>query len=315
MQEPAIGVKMKSELLMGMSDGIDRFEIHDDQPSEVSEALNKRLVEHATRKSVRELSAFLDTTESDVCVSGLAQKYLRCLSSARSIGLIGPGSIDEADFLNFIIISTLINPDFYCESGVFIGSSLFAFVSACPEASVLAIDPDLSKIRLDKKLLTNVRLESELDFSQLGLHVSDGFVYFDDHINPASRILAAKKAGFSYMAIDDAAGTSSIVGREYPAVPAVPHIFECDLFSPGDSITWTARGKTSLVDRLARKVGIKTVKRTRHEFTYTEKIIEEMKEARDCISSIIEFPNLCDWVTPSWPRWSPYNKKYLIKLS
>lgn len=307
--------QMESELLMGVSDGISRSEIDEDRPSGVSEALNERLVEYATRKSVRELSEFLSISESEVCVNNLAQKYLTCLNSAKSLGLIGPGSIDEADFLNFLIISTLLDPEFYCESGVFIGSSLFAFISACPEAFALAIDPDLKKLRLDKKLLKNVKLENELDFEQLDLCGSNGFAYFDDHINPAKRILAAKKAGFSYVAIDDAAGTSSIVGRKYPAVPAMPHIMEWELFSPGDSITWTVSSEASLLDRVARRFGINGIKRIRNEFTYTEQVIEEMKEARKCISSVTEFPNLCDWITPSWPRWAPYNRKYLIKLS
>ena len=50
--------QMESELLMGVSDGISRSEIDEDRPSGVSEALNERLVEYATRKSVRELSEF-----------------------------------------------------------------------------------------------------------------------------------------------------------------------------------------------------------------------------------------------------------------
>lgn len=107
----------------------------------------------------------------------------------------------------------------------------------------------------------------------------------------------------------------SIVERKYPAIPAVPHIMNWELFSPGDSIEWSSPSTMGLADKFLHKIGIKRTRHTRDSFYFSEKVIDEMKEARQCISSVKGFPDVRDWVTPSWPRWSPHNCKYLVKLS
>lgn len=169
---------MNSQFLIGNSDGIRRWEVIENQESHVSDALNERLVKYAVRESVREIRDFFNVTVPEGCVDDTVQQYFKNINTANSIGLIIPGGIDEADFLNFLVIGKILKPEFYCESGVFVGSSLFAFISASPSTPVLAIDPDLQKLRLPKELLQNVKLESNFDFEELELEGANGLPFF-----------------------------------------------------------------------------------------------------------------------------------------
>ncbi|MEM8947295.1 MAG: hypothetical protein AAGD11_19130 [Planctomycetota bacterium] len=284
----------------------------------ISPNLHSKLLAAAIGRACEFYGDFLGLS-TEVDVPGMVDGYQRSYAAALNLGLFAEGGIREKDHLNLWCLGKRLCPETYVESGVFIGSSLHAFVSSETIDRVVAIDPDLSKLKVSTDAVREAKLIDGADFSEIEFQLGDGqsLVYFDDHINTANRILQAAEKGFRYLLFDDSTGLEGVCQRLYPATPTIPMVMHCELFSPGDELAWSfqkpiepslASLAKGLVQTLLNPAG------ERVTMTATQELIDLCQAARDCVNQCEKIPDLGEFIPQSRPNRTVDTSKYLIEL-
>lgn len=310
---------MEKKFRMGSDDWLIRSSAKVDESTYISPGLRKNLIIAAMSRCYEFYATFFDKPITNIDFDKLAAEYEHHYLQAISLGLFAVGGIREKDHLNFWCLSQVFSPEVYVESGVFIGSSLHAFMSSPTIKKIFAIDPNLRKLKIPRQSIPEAELIDAQDFSQIDFHLSEArsFVYFDDHINTAHRIIQASQKGFRYVLFDDSTGLEGICQRLYPAIPTVPMIVNADILSPGDKLAWTfnsptRRGLKTLAKNLIQ--GKSYASKVRVSLSISTELIEECVRAKSLIRKADKIPNLSEFIPAQYPTTMVDTSKYLVEL-
>jgi len=308
---------MHKKFLMGNNDGIVRSKASPDATTVISPRLRTKLTTLAIIKSMQSFSEFFGMSAEGFDYDQLAAKYEAVADNAVSLEMFIMGSIQEKDHINFWCLNQLYHPEVYLESGVFIGSSMHAFADSPTLKETVAIDPNIHKLRVRHDRFADLKAIRDSDFSELTMDHSGkkSVAYFDDHIDPASRILQAHEKGFRYVVFDDATGLEGLCQRLYPAVPTIPMIVNPDLYQIRDSLSWTYKKKFTMKALMKKLLMIKGGEMSvRLDFIITDTIRERCDKANSVIVKHARFPDLSDFVAQSRPRFMCDTTKYILEL-
>lgn len=310
---------MDSKFLMGSEDWLERTNADDAVATNVSPGLRRSLVKAAIQKAVEFYRAWFAVIDADVASGTLADEYEHAYAEAVSLGLFEAGGVGEKDHLNFWCLGRVFAPQVYVESGVFIGSSLHAFIGSSALQSTVAIDPDLTKLKVPTQNIPGARLIDDEDFSQVTFDLAgmSALAYFDDHIDAASRIVQAHDKGFKHLLFDDATGVEGVCQRLYPAVPTLPMIMHAEMLSPGEALTWyfplpvdmrlRARARRLLTFESAA-AGMQV------RLPVTQALVDRCFQAKGLISKCEMIPDLGEFIPQRFPRPMVDTSKYIVTL-
>lgn len=300
---------MDKHFLMGYNDALDRSVSHVNEMTFINPRLRSNLIKLAMMRAFDFYFSFFSKSYPELNYDELVTKYDHDFSYGMSLGLFKTGGIEEKDHLNFWCLARSFEPEIYIESGVFIGSSLHAFIGSPNLEKVIAIDPDLSKLLIPKLLVPGAMFIDDKDFSQLEIDNHDAriFAYFDDHINTADRILQASQKGLTYLLFDDSTGLEGICQRLYPSIPTVPMIMNCDLLNPGDQFSWTFMGSNPN-EANQKNSGVRVT------YQITETVIDKCMQAKKCIKKYSKIPDLGEFIPQMYPGKMIDTSKYLVQL-
>ena len=143
----------------------------------------------------------------------------------------------------------------------------------------------------------------------------DSLVFFDDHIDTASRIQSANKAGFRWLIFDDSTGVEGICQRLYPALPTLMMIANWELFNLGEEMAWSVPLKNpNLLSRVKSFIRYKGLA-PRVKLKIDQPLVDIMEDAFKLVDEIIPFPDLSYWVPSSQIGRLNNTQKYLVKLN
>lgn len=308
---------MKREHLMGMRDHIARRSVAASPVTHMSPGFRLRLTQRAIADAFEFYSTFLKRQPRERDVSRLAREYMTELEDGGSLGLFVKGGVGEKHHLNLWCLGRVLEPTRYVESGVYVGSSLHAFLKSPGLKEIVAIDPDLSNLRLRVEDDPRIRLVDSEDFSELRIEGgANSLVYFDDHIDTARRIVQAAERGFRYALFDDSTGVEGICQRLYPAVPTVPLIMTHDTLQEGDTLSWVytgprRRGIRAAVGRLVARKGGRSTEAT---MVITAEMLADCRAARSCVANWTPIPDLGVYIPQRIPGPMIDTTKYLLEL-
>lgn len=293
---------MDQKFLMTNATSLARRESQVFEPTEMTEKLFETLV-GLSMKSALDFYADFFGRVAPVPDAALIAQYLNARAEGLRFGLFTSGGVSDKDHLSFWCLAQILQPHHYVESGVFIGSSLHAFLRGSPASKIVAIDPDLHQLRIPRDRLTAARLVQEQDFSQIDLAVPAdevGLVYFDDHIDTAERIFQATDKGLRYLLIDDSTGFEGTCQRLFPAVPTVPMILHAEAFSVGDQLSWSFRRGNGSILRVT----------LRFDASLLDKCVRAKQRIRKCA----KLPDLGETLPQVEPMATVDTTKYLLEL-
>ncbi len=284
----------------------------------ISSRLHTKLIGAAIDQACRFYANFF-ASETAVDPENLVSSYQESFADALELGLFAEGGIREKDHLNLWCLSNTLQPEIYVESGVFIGSSLHAFISSQHIKKVVAIDPNLSKLRVSTDEVPEAKLIDGADFSEIdfSLNGEKSLIYFDDHINTANRILQAAEKGFRYLVFDDSTGLEGVCQRLYPATPTIPMIMHHEYFSVGDELSWTFHKPVEPEFKSMAKGMIQNLANLASErvtMSITQDFVDLCQAARDCVARCEKIPDLGDFIPQSRPNRTIDTSKYLVEL-
>lgn len=307
---------MDKKYLMANTGWLARFRGERGSTTYVSPGLRGNLLTAAMTSAHAFYSRFFGIAFPDTDFVTLVARYEQDYASAQSARLFMSGGIEEADHLNMWSLSNVYRPDVYVESGVFVGGSLHAFTAPSGIPKVFAIDPTLENLRMPTEGMNGLTLIDDRDFSEIDFPVSGAksLVYFDDHIDTATRIIQAQAKGFRYVLFDDSTGMQGVCQRLFPPVPTIPMISHPELLSPGDELSWTFGGadRTGPSRILDRFVG--RPKGTRVTLLVTQELIDRCYAAKELMARCEQVPDLGEFVPQSHPRPTSVNAKFLVEL-
>ena len=256
----------------------------------------------------------------------LASEYLKVVDNAYTFNLFTAGGILEKDFLLLWCLHKCFRTEGYIESGVFIGSSLYAAISALKDASIIGIDPNLKNLKLPNHLVSKCKLIDDKDFSEINfenISKNKSIVFFDDHINAAERIIESHYKGLKYLIFDDAGGLDDISKKLYPSFPTIPIIMNADFLSPGEEFSWiykrglikdeifmTWKKKFKKIYQIIK--GSKSIKVTAK---FDEALVNKCLFAKSLIKKSVVLPDLGSYILPRKPMETTTNgSKYIVQL-
>ncbi|MDA7484379.1 hypothetical protein N9A56_03535 [Planktomarina temperata] len=310
--------KMDKSYLMQNENLIKRRKMRKQIATQISDPLQRRLIKLGIEQAINFYSNFFNhTVEKDL--NSLVNDYLIVFREAINLGLFQRGGIQEKDHLTLWCLNQVFKPSTYIESGVFIGSSLHAFLGRENLKSVVLIDPDLSKLRVNINQLNEVQLIDDKDFSQLDelFQSATTFAYFDDHIDTASRITKAAELGIKYVMFDDSNTVSGLCQRIYPAVPTLQMITQPELFEVGDILKWSVGGYSyTRAPQFIKSVlsALFSGAYSEQEFCFTEELHNKAQTAKKLMKKLEVVPDLQDYIPQRYPRGSIDTTKYIIEL-
>lgn len=313
------GINMDKKYLMGNSDWLMRSRTDTDSATIISPKLRKNLIMAAMRRAYQFYADFLNISISTVEFEELIVEYERDHSQAISLGLFQSGGIREKDHLNLWCLSHIFLPEVYIESGVFIGSSLHAFINSPKIKKILAIDPDLKMLKIPCKDIPGIEFIDDKDFSQIKINLSGirSLAYFDDHIDTAARIIQSFDKGLRYVLFDDSTGLEGICQRLYPAIPTIPMIMNAEILSPGDELSWNFNRPSNaeqqnIISRIFRRK--KSEERIRVTLAITQELLEKCFEAKKLIKKFEVLPNLGVFIPQQHPGRIVDTSMYIVEL-
>ncbi|NNJ45157.1 MAG: hypothetical protein HKP62_03980 [Sulfurovum sp.] len=247
-------------------------------------------------------STFFGKSLSNVDYNKLYDQYEKIYEDAISLGLFMEGGIKEKDHLNFWCLGYVLEPEIYIESGVFIGTSMHAFIKSPNIKKTVGIDPYLDLLKVPKEDIPGCILIDDKDFSQIKFdhEEKESLVYFDDHINTADRIIQAYDNNFRYVLFDDSTGFEGVCQRLYPAIPTVPMIMNCELLSPGDELSWSFQSES--------------IDSTRVLLSISQGFIDKCLLSKKLIKQFVKTPDLGEFLPQSIPEKVVDTSKYLVEL-
>lgn len=301
------------------------------QPSMPTASLNLQLffLKKAITECYTFFDQFFDASVKGDCVFSdanaldeLANQLMSSLKRAEELSLFQKGGIPRRDFVSLWCVFRYLKPDYYTESGVFIGSSFFACTEASPHTKALGIDPNLANLRIPATNNPNSRFTSKYDFCHSESMKRSGGIsiaYFDDHINSALRIIQSWDKGYNYLIFDDSLGLDGTIAKKYPAFPSIPFILHSDELKEGDFVKWSYSSTSSSltnVKRVLRNV-FNVVRLKAHEeisATFSNELISLCMEASSKIERCSKLPQLGDFILPNNYSQFVDTSKYIIKL-
>jgi hypothetical protein len=293
---------MDQRFLMTHATTLTRRESRQFEPTELTQHLFETLIGLSMQSALSFYAEFFGRAKPALDATLLAA-YLDARGEGLDLGLFAAGGIADKEHLSFWCLGQVLQPHHYVESGVFIGSSLHAFLRGVKSSKIVAIDPDLQKLRIPKDMLGGARLVQDKDFSQIEPDIGTeeiGLVYFDDHIDTADRILQATDKGFRYLLVDDSTGFEGICQRLYPAVPTIPMILNAEAFSVGDQLSWSfPRGGDSFI---------------RVTLDWSAALLEKCQQAKRRIRRCVKLPDLGEMLPQVAPTKTIDTSKYLVEL-
>jgi hypothetical protein len=309
---------MKKEFLMGEADGLKRRLVRSWRPRELSRGLEKRLLTRAATQAVDYFSEVFEKEYDEKCVDAVYKAF----NGALSIGLFRLGGIQENDFLMLRALAEVMKPTHYIESGVFVGSSLYAFHSCSSVKHIWAIDPDLTHLKFTDEISNRTQYIDSHDFGeiQFGDLPENTVAYFDDHINTMSRIEQSAKKGIKILVFDDSVGFHGISQRIYPSIPSIGMLNAYEDLRVGDEITWYVAPRarvTSAAGTIRRGLSLLRPmfqRTTKISMTVSEGMLEQMGLVRDLVRKIVPLPNLLETVPLRDNEPAIEQTKYLVLL-
>jgi hypothetical protein len=238
------------------------------------------------------LPGFKTGIDRDECV----HNFLSSFEAAKKQNLISYGGIPEKNYLALSLISQLLNPTVYVESGFYKGCSMLAASEAKNLKCIIGFDPNHSSFEATLPKYLDVKL-LKTDFSEYTFEdqdLSSSLLYFDDHINTAQRIIQASNKGFKNLIFDDSLGLMGSVQRVYPSLPSLFFINHVNDLSEDDIIHWSLDRKRTL--NFFNKISVCFKKKQYFSFRFDKSTIELCLEAKKRISSIQKIPNLNDYI-------------------
>jgi hypothetical protein len=311
---------MEKKYFMGMNDKLVRSTTREYHDTYINSTLRIKLLKLSIDEAFNFYNTFFNFNNRDISLDDLVTEYNIEFKHARSLDLFKAGGIREKDHINLWCLGRVLSPELYIESGVYIGSSLHAFLNSPKLNRIIAIDPNLSNLKITKKDFSNVELIDKQDFSQLKIKniPEKSLVYFDDHINTANRIIQANEKGIKYLLFDDSTGLEGICQRLYPPVPTIPMIMNWESFDLNDEINWTwykvnkpdIKSKNLFLNLFRQKNrNIKNV-----SFTIDKEFLDQCKQARIFIKKCSRIPDLGIYIPQTFPERMVDTTKYLIEL-
>lgn len=304
---------------MGNNDWLMRTSGDGELSTFISSRLRTNLIMAAIKKAYRFYADFLDISCSRVDFEKIVVDYEQDHSHAISLGLFQPGGIREKDHLNLWCLSHIFSPEVYVESGVFIGSSLHAFINLPETKKILAIDPNLNNLKIPKENIPGAELISDKDFSEIEIDLSEvrSLVFFDDHIDTADRIFQSFDKGARYILFDDSTGLEGTCQRLYPAIPTIPMIMNAEIFSPGDEISWDFNIPSNnklkeVIKRLSRRKS--SASGTRVTLVVNQEFIAKCIKAKKLIRKYAVLPDLGEFIPQQHPKKMIDTSKFIVEL-
>jgi hypothetical protein len=145
------------------------------------------------------------------------------------------GSTGLGGLLIVYLLARKLQPAIIVESGTFVGASLHALRQGWPGADLWSFDVSFKPLRYRENTIRYCEHDWTLETEPRAKSDHD-FVFFDDHIDNAKRIVEAHERGFRYLLFDDAPTVGQIAAYRFPGVPTVPMIIDPQL--PRISISW-----------------------------------------------------------------------------
>ena len=309
---------MEKKFIMGYSDGIIREPAKMMNETYISERLKFNLLKKAIILATDFYKAFFNFDFDIKNYDLLVDEYIEVFNDAKKYRLFSKGGVREKDHLNFWCLGKVFSPDVYIESGVFIGSSLHAFLNSGDIKKIILIDPNLKNLRIPLSQIPQADSIDEYDFSQidLGRLNAKSLVYFDDHINAAKRIIQSYEKGLKYLIIDDATGLEGVCQRLYPAVPTIPMINNYEIFNVGDEIKWSWLGETncSLYGIIKKLFNLNKNHYTEVTLKIDNEFLQLAKTAKSLIKKSTLLPDLGIFMPQRLPEKMVNTDKYLMQL-
>ena len=279
---------------------------------EISEDFEERLLKLSYDRILSFLKLSLSDFKSDISQNECVSNFKKSFKSAKKQNLIAYGGIPEKNYLALSLISQLLNPSVYVESGFFKGSSLLAVSSAKNLKSIIGFDP----IHTEYKAILPSHLEVLLlktDFAEYKFtdqDLSSSLLYFDDHINTAERIIQASDKGFKNLIFDDSCGLMGTVERVYPSLPSLFFIDHVDDLVEGDQIFWKNDRKKVFDFWGIASLIIK--KKNYFSFKFDKSTLNLCREAKNRISNIYKIPDLNDYINTKRPMPNDITQHFVI---
>jgi len=197
---------------------------------------------------------------------------------------------------------------------------LHAFINSPGIRKIIAIDPNLNKLKIPKESIPGAKLIDDKDFSQIKIDLSGvrSLAYFDDHIDTADRILQSFDKGLRYVLFDDSTGLEGICQRLYPAIPTIPMIMNAELLSPGDELSWyfNRPSNTELRDIIKRIIRrISGEGGTRLTLVIAQELIEKCLDTKKLIRKYKMLPNLGEFIPQRYPERIVDTSKFIVELN
>ncbi len=149
------------------------------------------------------------------------------------------GGANFTTALNLFLIARCLSPKLIVECGVFKGASSYILKAACPNAQVLAFDPNLAELTHRTPGVTYY----EHDWMRIDVRCSPpgtGLCYFDDHQDQATRVKQAHQRGIRHILMDDS-WPLEVPGCGWPPIPSIEMIMN-NWLKVGESARWIEDG-------------------------------------------------------------------------
>ncbi len=311
---------MDRKYLMGVGDGLVRSDMKEKWDTYVSANLRSNLLKLAIKDAYSFYCGFFKHDCKSLDLDELVSEYIIELKHARELNLFKTGGVREKDHINLWCLSRVLLPALYIESGVFIGSSLHAFLKSSKLEKIIAIDPNLGKLKIAKKDIPNGVFIDDKDFSEIDIQnpPANSLVYFDDHINTAKRIIQACDKGLKYLLFDDSTGIEGTCQRLYPAVPTIPMIMNWEYFNLHDEIKWIWQPaqilELNFKNVIKKLISGKVPTNKSVQLKIDEQFIEQCKLAKSVIKRYSKIPDLGDYIPQTFPEKMVDTSKFLVEL-
>lgn len=312
---------MDKKYIRGNNDKLTRFRVSKHERTYINSSLRKRLLKLCIKEAFQFYRSFFDMIPKPVKLDELVIEYEKEYAHAKSINLLKSGGAREKDHLNLWCLGRVLTPELYIESGVSSGSSLHAFLKSPKLSRLIAIDPDLTKLKITTGDMPNLTLIDEQDFGQCEIHeVPDNtLIYFDDHINSALRIIQSYEKGIKYLLFDDSNGLEGICQRFYPSIPSVPMVLNWESFKVNDELRWTRatypKSKFKLANKINQLMGRQKPTWKQLQFKFDEEMLAQCQQAKTYIKKHTKIPDLGEYLPQDFPEKGVDNSKYLLELS
>ncbi len=114
----------------------------------------------------------------------------------------GNGGMTSSHMYASWVMLRHIDPEYIIECGIWRGLGTWLIETACPNAKIISLDPNLSKRKfVSDKVTYHYADFSEYDWS--GLDVDNTVVFFDDHQDALTRLMQCKWLGFKHVIFED----------------------------------------------------------------------------------------------------------------